>query len=178
MVLAADMEERQVSRESSLAKMLTTWQAMVDASDSYTGDRRSVSGLVGGRRSEKCASTPSGARPCPAATSVRSSQRPSAWRSPTPVCAASWRPPRQEPAAYCRQCCCPCASMRAEPAPDSEALYVASGIGAVIATGPVSPAPPAAVKRRSAPPAPWRRGLWWPSGAAAASRSATPWPWP
>lgn len=46
-VLAADMEERQVSRESSLAKMLTTWQAMVDASDSYTGDRRSVSGLVG-----------------------------------------------------------------------------------------------------------------------------------
>ena len=31
-VLAADMEERQVSRESSLAKMLTTWQAMVDAS--------------------------------------------------------------------------------------------------------------------------------------------------
>ena len=47
-VLAADMEERQVSRESSLAKMLTTWQAMVDASDSYTGDRRSVSGLVGG----------------------------------------------------------------------------------------------------------------------------------
>ena len=43
-VLAADMEERQVSRESSLAKMLTTWQAMVDASDSYTGDRRSVSG--------------------------------------------------------------------------------------------------------------------------------------
>ena len=42
------MEERQVSRESSLAKMLTTWQAMVDASDSYTGDRRSVSGLVGG----------------------------------------------------------------------------------------------------------------------------------
>lgn len=51
-VLAADMEERQVSRESSLAKMLTTWQAMVDASDSYTGDRRSVSGLVGGRRPE------------------------------------------------------------------------------------------------------------------------------
>ena len=48
-VLAADMEERQVSRESSLAKMLTTWQAMVDASDSYTGDRRSVSGLVGGK---------------------------------------------------------------------------------------------------------------------------------
>ena len=47
-VLAADMEERQVSRESSLSKMLTTWQAMVDASDSYTGDRRSVSGLVGG----------------------------------------------------------------------------------------------------------------------------------
>ena len=47
-VLAADMEERQVSRESSLAKMLTTWQAMQDAADSYTGRKRSVSGLVGG----------------------------------------------------------------------------------------------------------------------------------
>ncbi len=44
--------------------------------------------------------------------------------------------------------------------------------------GPASPALPAAVRLRSAPPAPWRRGLWWPSGAAAASRSATPWPWP
>ena len=52
-VLAADMEERQVSRESSLAKMLTTWQAMVDASDSYTGDRRQRAG--GGRRSENAA---------------------------------------------------------------------------------------------------------------------------
>ena len=47
-VLADDMDERQVSREASMAKMLTTWQAMQDAADSYTGQRRSVSGLVGG----------------------------------------------------------------------------------------------------------------------------------
>ena len=47
-VLADDMDERQVSREASMAKMLTTWHAMQDAADSYTGRKRSVSGLVGG----------------------------------------------------------------------------------------------------------------------------------
>ena len=31
-----------------MAKMLTTWQAIQDAADSYTGTQRSVSGLVGG----------------------------------------------------------------------------------------------------------------------------------
>ena len=47
-VLRWDMEERQVTREESMAKMLITWQAMRDAADAYTGTRRSVSGLVGG----------------------------------------------------------------------------------------------------------------------------------
>ena len=47
-VLQYDMDERQVSRESSIAKMLTTWKAMQEAADAYTGNRRSVSGLVGG----------------------------------------------------------------------------------------------------------------------------------
>ena len=47
-VLETDMEERQVSRSQSMAKMLTMWQAMSDAADGYTGRRRSVSGLVGG----------------------------------------------------------------------------------------------------------------------------------
>lgn len=47
-ILLDDMEVRQVSREASKAKMLTTWQAMQDAADAYTGTRRSVSGLVGG----------------------------------------------------------------------------------------------------------------------------------
>lgn len=47
-VLETDMEERQVTRNESMAKMLLTWQAMVDAADTYTGTRRSVSGLVGG----------------------------------------------------------------------------------------------------------------------------------
>ena len=47
-VLETDMEERQVTRSQSLAKMLLTWQAMADAADNYTGRRRSVSGLVGG----------------------------------------------------------------------------------------------------------------------------------
>ena len=47
-VLQYDMEERQVSRQASMEKMLLTWQAIQDAADSYTGTQRSVSGLVGG----------------------------------------------------------------------------------------------------------------------------------
>ena len=47
-VLQYDMEERQVSRQASMAKMLLTWQAIQVAADSYTGTQRSVSGLVGG----------------------------------------------------------------------------------------------------------------------------------
>lgn len=47
-VLQYDMEERQVSSQASMAKMLSTWQAIQDAADSYTGTQRSVSGLVGG----------------------------------------------------------------------------------------------------------------------------------
>lgn len=47
-VLQYDMEERQVSRQASMAKMLSTWQAIQDAADSHTGTQRSVSGLVGG----------------------------------------------------------------------------------------------------------------------------------
>ena len=47
-VLEDDMETRQVTRNQSMAKMLLTWQAMADAADSYTGRKRSVRGLVGG----------------------------------------------------------------------------------------------------------------------------------
>jgi len=48
LVLETDMDNRMVSREASLAKMRTTWKAMVEASESYVGSRRSRSGLVGG----------------------------------------------------------------------------------------------------------------------------------
>lgn len=47
-ILLYDMDLRQVSRQASMAKMLSTWQAIQDAADSYTGTQRSVSGLVGG----------------------------------------------------------------------------------------------------------------------------------
>lgn len=47
-VLETDLEDRQVTRAQSMAKMLAIWQAMVDAADAYSGTRRSVSGLVGG----------------------------------------------------------------------------------------------------------------------------------
>ena len=35
-VLEADMDDRQVSRNQSMAKMLLTWPAMADAADNYT----------------------------------------------------------------------------------------------------------------------------------------------
>ena len=48
LVLEADMDNRMVSREASWEKMRTTWRAMVDASEAYTGRRRTPSGLAGG----------------------------------------------------------------------------------------------------------------------------------
>ena len=48
-VLETDMENRGVSRTASLDKMAEAWHAMREASQVYTGDRRSVSGLVGGQ---------------------------------------------------------------------------------------------------------------------------------
>lgn len=47
-VLETDMEERQVSAMESMEKMRVTWQAMLESVSGYQGDRRSVSGLVGG----------------------------------------------------------------------------------------------------------------------------------
>lgn len=47
-VLATDMEEREVSEAASMERMRFTWQAMLDSVESYQGERRSVSGLVGG----------------------------------------------------------------------------------------------------------------------------------
>ncbi len=47
-ILETDADERQVSLENSQARMRTTWLAMLDSVDSYQSDRRSVSGLVGG----------------------------------------------------------------------------------------------------------------------------------
>ena len=111
-VLAADMEERQVSRESSLSKMLTTWQAMVDASDSYTGDRRSVSGLVGGdglKMRQYAIRGQGHVRRLRQRGHRRGPQHGGVQRLYAPHCSG---PPRQALAACCRQCCCPCASMR------------------------------------------------------------------
>ena len=48
-VLETDMENREVSRYESMEKMAQTWHAMLEASQVYTGERRSTSGLVGGQ---------------------------------------------------------------------------------------------------------------------------------
>ena len=47
-VLRADLEERQVTREASMDRMRLTWRAMLEAEGTYQSELRSVSGLVGG----------------------------------------------------------------------------------------------------------------------------------
>ena len=47
-VLDTDVEERQVTAEASFEKMRTAWRAMLESVDNYRSDSRSVSGLVGG----------------------------------------------------------------------------------------------------------------------------------
>ena len=47
-VLQADMEERQVTREASMEKMRATWRTMAEADGEYQAEQRSLSGLVGG----------------------------------------------------------------------------------------------------------------------------------
>ena len=48
-ILETDMVNRGVSRGNSLEKMSRTWHTMKEASEVYTGDRRSLSGLSGGQ---------------------------------------------------------------------------------------------------------------------------------
>ena len=47
-VLDTDMDEREVTAAESMERMRTTWKAMLDSVDHYQPQRRSVSGLVGG----------------------------------------------------------------------------------------------------------------------------------
>ena len=47
-VMDYDVETRMTTPEASMERMRATWRAMVDAADAYSGDRRSLSGLVGG----------------------------------------------------------------------------------------------------------------------------------
>ena len=47
-VLETDMDQREVTREQSFEKMRTAWRVMLEADDTYRGDRRSASGLAGG----------------------------------------------------------------------------------------------------------------------------------
>ena len=47
-VRASDMEQRQVTAEASREKMRQTWLAMLESEESYQARRRSLSGLAGG----------------------------------------------------------------------------------------------------------------------------------
>ena len=48
-ILETDMENRGVSRGASLEKMAQNWHTMKEASEVYTGERRSLSGMAGGQ---------------------------------------------------------------------------------------------------------------------------------
>ena len=48
-ILGTDMENRGVSRMESMEKMAQNWHTMKEASEVYTGDRRSLSGMAGGQ---------------------------------------------------------------------------------------------------------------------------------
>ena len=47
-VLETDMDEREVKEADSLERMRATWKAMLESVETYQGSLRSVSGLVGG----------------------------------------------------------------------------------------------------------------------------------
>ena len=177
-VLETDMDERQVTRQQSMAKMLTTWQYMVDAADTYTGRRRSVSGLAGGDGLKM------------RQYSIRGRAMSGGYVSEVIAEALSMA---ESNACMRRIVAAPtagaCGVLPAVLLPLCkyeelsqhrilEALYVAAESARSSPIRPASPAPPAAARRRSALPPLWRRGPWWPCGTAPANRSATPWPWP
>lgn len=47
-ILEDDLAERNVTAEESMAQMQRTWEAMLNSAESYEGDLKSQSGLVGG----------------------------------------------------------------------------------------------------------------------------------
>lgn len=163
-VLETDMEERQVSRSQSMAKMLTMWQAMVDAADNYTGRRRSVSGLVGGdgmkmRQYNFRGEAMTGGYVSEVIAEALSMAESNACMGRI-VAAPTAGACGVLPAVLLPLCKYEELSQHQL----LEALYVASGIGAVIAYRRASPERPAGVRRRSARHRPWRRVRWWPCG--------------
>ena len=55
LVIEAEQKNRGVGREDSFIRMEKTWQAMLDASENYSGERRSMSGLIGGQGAQMSA---------------------------------------------------------------------------------------------------------------------------
>ena len=164
-VLQYDMEERQVSREESMAKMLITWQAMQDAADAYTGTRRSLSGLVGGDGMRMRQYQLRGKSLCGGyagdviAEALSMAESNACMRrivaAPTAgacgVLPAVLLPLTRYAELTQRQIQRPF-------------MWPAAWVWSLHAT-PESPAPPAAVRRRSARPRPWPQRRWSSSGA-------------
>ena len=177
-VLDTDVEERQVTAEASFEKMRIAWRAMLESVDNYRSDSRSVSGLVGGDAQKMWDYGAEQESLCGEymqqviATALCVGESNACMRRivAAPTAGACGVLPAVLVPLFRRGTVDEEAIVRA--------LYVAAGIGAVIATGPASPGPPAAVRRRSALPPPWRRGPWWTCGAVHRTRSARRWPWP
>ena len=187
-ILETDMENRGVSRSESMDKMAQNWHTMKEASEVYTGDRRSLSGMAGGQGKlmhDYAEKAPIGgefmAQVVAEALAMGESNACMRRVVAAPTAGACGVLPAVLIPLYWRE------NLLEEKM--LEAMFTASGIGAVIAyracisgaagagTGPVFPAPPADAKRRSEAPPLWRRGPWCACGAVRRSSCATRWLW-
>ena len=133
-VLGVDEDERQVSEQDSLDRMRYTWKAMLDSVDGYQSDLRSVSGLVGGDRAKMQKFSASGQALCgdylqnviATALGVGESNACMCKIVAAPTAGACGVLPAVLVPLY--------KSGRFDEEAILKALYVASGIGAVIAT--------------------------------------------
>ena len=209
-ILEDDMAERNVSEEDSMEHMRATWDAMLLAAATYEGNLNSSSGLVGGdgRRMEEY---------------IRSAQTKSLCGEYVDTCIAGALQMGESNACMKRIVAAPtagaCGVLPAVLVPyfqkrckDTDkilkAMYVAAGIGQIIATrssisgaagrsragsrrrrrrralvllshiGPALPAPPADARRRSERPVPWQPEHWYISRAVTAHKSPQQRLWP
>lgn len=179
-ILEDDMAERNVSEEDSMEHMRATWDAMLLAAATYEGNLNSSSGLVGGdgRRMEEY---------------IHSAGIPSLCGEYVDTCIAGALQMGESNACMKRIVAAPtagaCGVLPAVLVPyfqkrckDTDkilkAMYVAAGIGQIIAAVLPSAERRADARRRSERPVPWQPEHWYISKAVTAHRSRLQRLWP